>query len=797
MFAQLLQAIAAQQATAPAAAKPAWNPYSDMTGQTLTKDSGGYRLGGARVLDQYKSVFDAGGTDGFASALADVWRDKGYDQALLDEWNSINSQQEGVNYGGIGEGAWGTPPPQPSDALMAKIKEIDAVYRPIRLGHAPGENSKTRRITFVDRNTGQAVSTSDPFRYTSWKEAPIEAISTLGSAMLMGNPAVGAALGSALGATGTAATAIGNGVIQGGMSAATGGDFVKGALGGALGAYAAPIAGAAGQAVGGGLAGSLASGGVNALMKGAINGNLSGDALLAGALSGGLNYGVNAGINGLVSSLAPAQGDGKMFDFNFGGDGGFSLSDNGFQTPSFELPTYGGDGGFSLGDIWGTGGGDYSAFGTPAGTGGGINWSGALKGVLGSLSGALTGSGGGGAAPGTTGGSNLFGQGLSIYGSNQRYQDAKDDQGAAYRQYLEAQGFNKEQIDRVVGLAGTLQGQVTSRLGQPTAASQVPGYVAPTTKLASEGDLSANPYVLAGKQNAAATAGVGAGAASADAEAKAALSRVLNDQGVIRSKLDSLGDRKMYGEEDVNRIAGDLYAKRTGAADRALALAGSQGFAGALRSGLSNSTFAADTRDSIARRFADVYAGIDANSRAEAGQIVRGLSDLQETQRGGTMSEVLKAYDPSVDASAYQTGRGAATQLLGQHGQLSANDAQRGVDAIRTADAASQISGNWAVDGAKTAYEGALRAALARDQNDSGITNSLVNALTSANQQALHASTGVNQAAAEYLKAATINKGAAANDYYASLAPVGNAVGSVVNPFLQALLSGLGGAIKP
>jgi hypothetical protein len=56
-------------------------------------------------------------------------------------------------------------------------------------------------------------------------------------------PGLGAALGGSLGLSGTAANVVGGGLLGGATSAATGGDFVKGALTGGLGAYAGSVAG--------------------------------------------------------------------------------------------------------------------------------------------------------------------------------------------------------------------------------------------------------------------------------------------------------------------------------------------------------------------------------------------------------------------------------------------------------------------------------------------------------------------------------------------------------------------------
>jgi hypothetical protein len=110
--------------------------------------------------------------------------------------------------------------------------------------------------------------------------APIAAI---GLSLLA--PGVGTAIGSALGASGVAATALGNAVIGGTLAEASGGDFVQGALQGAggalLGSATAPITSAVSEAVG-----SQALG--QALTSGALAEAQGGD-FLQGAIAGGIS----------------------------------------------------------------------------------------------------------------------------------------------------------------------------------------------------------------------------------------------------------------------------------------------------------------------------------------------------------------------------------------------------------------------------------------------------------------------------------------------------------------------------
>lgn len=98
-------------------------------------------------------------------------------------------------------------------------------------------------------------------------------------------PGAGTAIGSALGASGAAATAIGNAIIGGTLAEASGGDFFQGALQGAggalLGAATAPVTSAISEAVG-----SQALG--QALVSGALAEAQGGD-FLQGAIAGGIS----------------------------------------------------------------------------------------------------------------------------------------------------------------------------------------------------------------------------------------------------------------------------------------------------------------------------------------------------------------------------------------------------------------------------------------------------------------------------------------------------------------------------
>ncbi len=123
-------------------------------------------------------------------------------------------------------------------------------------------------------------------------------------------PGLGVAIGSALGASGTAAAVVGNAVIQGGLGAAAGGKegFIKGAFSGA-------ITGGLGTAVGtaAGLEGATARIAGDALLSGAGS-SLAGEDFIGGAISGGLTTAaglqadqVLAGGKEAFTGLAPGQ----------------------------------------------------------------------------------------------------------------------------------------------------------------------------------------------------------------------------------------------------------------------------------------------------------------------------------------------------------------------------------------------------------------------------------------------------------------------------------------------------------
>ena len=119
-------------------------------------------------------------------------------------------------------------------------------------------------------------------------------------------PGLGTTVGTALGATGAAASALGNAVVQGAIAEASGGDFIKGAVAGGLGSAANSIVSpAVAEAAGGGMLGSAIGQGATSAGLAALQGGDVEQAALLGAISGAANYTPPA--QGMNSQLTPAQ----------------------------------------------------------------------------------------------------------------------------------------------------------------------------------------------------------------------------------------------------------------------------------------------------------------------------------------------------------------------------------------------------------------------------------------------------------------------------------------------------------
>ena len=222
--------------------------------------------------------------------------------------------------------------------------------------------------------------------------------------------------------------------------------------------------------------------------------------------------------------------------------------------------------------------------------------------------------------------------------ANYQLNGAKDDRDAAVSQNAEAQKYLKDQLDRNTGLADSLTGKVNANLADGKWNTVFDGIQSGTIDPTTKGFMD-SATALGDKREA-----------SNDLE-KGKLQDSITNVGKQAGDLyASFGPRKTYGETDIADISSDIYNKKVGAVDRSVRLASSQGFAGALTKGLSDSTQAADTRDDVARRFSDTYSNLDANSRTEATNLVNSLSNLQGSQRSAAMSELMSSLSPELQA---------------------------------------------------------------------------------------------------------------------------------------------------
>lgn len=123
-------------------------------------------------------------------------------------------------------------------------------------------------------------------------------------------PGLGTAIGSALGATGTAASMLGSAAIGGLSSAAAGGNALKGAIGGALGAGAGS---ALGSAIGDATGLTLSNTAQNVLGSSLIGGAqsaASGGDFLTGAVRGGVGGYAGSTLGGAASGIGGKLGAG-------------------------------------------------------------------------------------------------------------------------------------------------------------------------------------------------------------------------------------------------------------------------------------------------------------------------------------------------------------------------------------------------------------------------------------------------------------------------------------------------------
>jgi hypothetical protein len=246
------------------------------------------------------------------------------------------------------------------DLSPEQIKQIQPVYG-VYLGDDPeGGGPQYRRVdsstvttkdgqtfavtgqTFGNKLTGQAVPTTyasdstawggtyagkgntgyrvqfapdgTPYFYTTGASSKDKFLTTIAPIIAMAlpfaAPALAGGIGAALAGGASAATqaAIGNAIIQGVMSEATGGDFLKGAALSGVGSLASGLQPGLSEALGGGATGNIAS---NALIGGVMS-ELSGGDFVKGALTSGIGSGINqaklAAADEYLNSLPGGQG---------------------------------------------------------------------------------------------------------------------------------------------------------------------------------------------------------------------------------------------------------------------------------------------------------------------------------------------------------------------------------------------------------------------------------------------------------------------------------------------------------
>lgn len=326
--------------------------------------------------------------------------------------------------------------------------------------------------------------------------------------------------------------------------------------------------------------------------------------------------------------------------------------------------------------------------------------------------------------------------------ANYQLNGAERDRDASTTQNNEAQKYLKDQLDRTTGLADSLTGKVNNVLGDGTWDSVLSGIRSGTIDPTTKGYMD-SATALADKREA-----------SNDAEKKALQDSIAGIGDKTEALYAGFGPRKTYTDQDVADAGQDIYNKKVGAVDRNVALASSQGFAKSLTGGLADSTQAADTRDGLARRFSDVYSGLDANSRTEGMNRVSGLSKLQGDQRTAAMTELLSSLNPELQArvATYRPDN-TAVQVAQANTQATQADLQR--------------------------QTGVLNAVNSKEQSQLG---SLLQALTATNRQIIgdrdSGATAVAGNASRNLQAAMKAFGETRSSAVAALSPAMQSLGS-------------------
>jgi hypothetical protein len=121
-------------------------------------------------------------------------------------------------------------------------------------------------------------------------------------------PGLGTAIGSFLGASGVGASVLGGAILGGATSAATGGDWKRGALMGGLGGGAGNyVGGAANRAMNLGL-GQTGQAVLGGALVGGVGGEITGEGFGKGALQGGIGGGIGQVAGGVSGPTALRQG---------------------------------------------------------------------------------------------------------------------------------------------------------------------------------------------------------------------------------------------------------------------------------------------------------------------------------------------------------------------------------------------------------------------------------------------------------------------------------------------------------
>jgi hypothetical protein len=189
---------------------------------------------------------------------------------------------------------------------------------------------------------------------------------------------------------------------------------------------------------------------------------------------------------------------------------------------------------------------------------------------------------------------------------------------------------------------------------------------------------------ILGTSNDANVATAAANRAASDWEGAA--TGLQGDQAALRQILAGLvpevaAPLPNFDEASIIGRADQRYSGLVGSVDRAHALAASQGFAKALRSGMTDSTQAQDQAQSMTRQFSDVYAKLRENAQSTAFQ------------------EAIQAYKTALDKRAAGVqGINVATGGLANYGRtLLDNERMRFNSAQQTAGQANKSSGDaWA-----------------------------------------------------------------------------------------------------